>query len=305
MRRSKPFLATLIILSAPLLFWGCASFFASREPQSSRLEPTECPRLDLGESEQDCPWAAWVREVAEQPALAESLPDPIRISLQRDQGDSAILEAWGRSQNFDEGPKAETVPQPILSALASGLGVAVEQRGSRAVVHAGLIHTYGYLLSNLRTSFGYKRARWVSGRIEAGLRLPKDSLSPAACAQGDQVTLLSQLTYLLMRVTLRDEPIAWESWRPRLEGRTTPALRALKIPATQSAREAQLLPSGDRIEWVTDLVTLPADPRGGRLLVYSRHSAEGVRLITAFPVEADFMERKNHPVRPRYNAWVD
>ena len=290
---------------ALLAIAGCAPAFFSRTPQSAFGPQQGCPRADLGETEQDCPWAGWVREFERQSALSEALPEAIRVSLERDQADSAIREAWGLSQNYDEGVRAEIVRGPILEALAARMGVEVQQKRDRRVVHAGLIHTYGYLLSNLRTSFGYKRARWVSGRIEAGLRIPRESFGPGAYLLGPETTLLSQATFFMMRVALRDDAARWEEWRPRLEGRTTEALRALRLPAIARSSESQTLPSGERVEWVTDLVYLPADPRGGRLLVYSQHTAQGVRLITAFPVEANFSEKKNTPVRPRYNAWVD
>ena len=38
-------------------------------------------------------------------------------------------------------------------------------------VHSGHMHTYGYLLTNLRTPFGFKRTRWTSSTIGLGLGL--------------------------------------------------------------------------------------------------------------------------------------
>jgi hypothetical protein len=293
----------LILGGAALLVAGCAPSLWTRSPQSLGTE--ECPLQSQGETEEDCPWAGWVREAQRDPARTQTLPEPIRVSLERDRADPAILEAWGLSQNYDEGVRAEIVSLPTLEVLARGLGVAPLARGERTVIHAGLIHTYGYLLSNLRTSFGYKRSRWVSGRIERGLGLPLGTLSPQVYALAPDTSLLAQVTYLLMKVALRDQPAQWAEWETRLGARITPPLRELSVSGAARSTEIQVRPSGERLEWITDFLPLPQDPKGGRLLVYSQRSREGVRVITGFPVEKDFSERKNTPVKPRYNAWVD
>lgn len=286
-----------------LLLGACAPSFLSRSPQA--IQEPDCPRQDLGESAQDCPWAGWVREFGRAGARGLELPDSIRISLQRDREDAALRDAWGLSQNFEESAGAEIVQREILTALTQGYGVEFEQRGPRSVVHAGLIHTYGYLLSNLKTPYGFKRARWVSGRLEKGLFLPVQSLGPEAHTLSERATLLSQVTYLMLRIALRDQGQEWERWRTQLEPRVSSGLKSLALPPAERLIESQRLRSGETLEWVTDLVSLPGDPKGGKLLVYSQRSRAGTRLITGFPVERDFAQRKNHPVKPRYNAWVD
>lgn len=302
MLKSKQPFFSVVFGGAIILAMGCAPSFLVRKPQSI---PGSCPRVELGEVESDCPWADWVREFERQPALADALPEAIALSLERDHEDAAIHEAWGLSQNFDEGAKAEIVRAPILEAIAQRMGVEGKTKQGRTIIHAGTIHTYGYLLSNLKTPFGYKRSRWVSGRLERGLRLPRESLGPSAYLLGDQTTLLSQVTFLLMKAALKGRPEEWARWQERLEPRVTPALKGLKLEALARSVETQVLPSGEEIEWVTDFVALPGDPQGGRLLVYSQRSKSGTRLITGFPVEKDFTERKSAPVKPRYNAWVD
>ena len=307
MLKNNPPLATpffwIISFGGALLSGACAPVFLSRTPQAV-LEQT-CPREDLGERPLDCPWAGWVREFEGAKARGLELPESIRISLERDREDAALREAWGLSQNFEESAGAEIVRRAILSLLAKNYGVQIEERGAKSVIHAGLIHTYGYLLSNLRTPFGFKRARWVSGRLEEGFSLPAQSLGPEAHTLSERSTLLSQVTYLAMRIAHQDQGLEWERWRARLEARATPELKSLVLPASERATEIQRLRSGESIEWVTDLVSLPRDPRGGRLLVYSLRSQGVTRVITAFPVERDFAQRKNSPVKPRYNAWVD
>jgi hypothetical protein len=268
-----------------------------------------CPLVEQGERDEDCPWAAWVREFERQPGLTEALPEAIRVSIERDHADSAIQAAWGLSQNFDAGAKEEIVHAPVLTALAERFGVKVLDRQDRGVTHAGLLHTYGYLLSNLKTPYGYKRSRWVSGRLERGLGLPKASLGPDAYLLGAESTLLSQVTYLLMRVALSDRPGEWADWSSKVDSRITPALQkfvsSLQLRSVRRTAETQLLQSGESIDWVTDLVPLPSDPSGGSLLVYSMRSKAGVKLITGFPVEKNYVQPKNPTVKPRYNAWVD
>jgi len=307
MLKNNPFLVLrffwILCFGGALLFGACAPVFLSRTPQA--ISERACPREDLGERSQDCPWAGWVRDFEGATGQALELPESIRISLERDREDAALREAWGFSQNFEESAGAEIVRRPILTLLAQNYGVQIEERGTKTIVHAGLIHTYGYLLSNLRTPFGFKRARWVSGRLEEGFSLPAQSLGPEAHTLSERSTLLSQVTYLAMRIALQDQALEWERWRARLEARVTPDLKSLALPASDRVTEIQRLRSGESIEWVTDLVSLPRDPRGGRLLVYSQRGQGVTRLITAFPVERDFAQRKNSPVKPRYNAWVD
>src|SRR5205823_4357190 len=104
---------------------------------------------------------------------------------------------WGTSINYDELAKAIIVHPAILRALdksfvshapmevqnidaqapesvatARLLGVApTHDPAGHPLAHAGMEHTYGYLFSVLKTSFGYKRARWVSGESERGFGL--------------------------------------------------------------------------------------------------------------------------------------
>jgi hypothetical protein len=296
MPRSK--LVLSIVLGAALVFGGCARFHLRKPAEAQAL----CPRVDLGEVESDCPWAQWVRETESGSKAPADLPEVIARSLDEDARDPALQEAWGMSLNFDSGAKAEIVKRPVLEELARRFGAELVTDAGITRQHAGLIHTYGYLLSNLWTPFGYKRARWVAGTVERGLSLPESTLGPATL---DSSTLLSRATYLFMRVALHQDPAAWKVWEARLSGRATPELRALAFGPIQRNKEARLLKNGEKIELVTDLVSLPQDPQGGRLLVYSVRRGARVQLITGFPVDSKFQERPGNPVRPRYNAWVE
>ncbi|NDD92899.1 hypothetical protein EBZ37_12530 [bacterium] len=251
--------------------------------------------MELGETEGDCPWALWVRNFS-------SLPTVVIESLALDAKDPAIHEAWGMSLNFDAGARAEIVSRPILQALAREFRTELTEVDGITHQHAGLIHTYGYLLSNLRTPFGYKRARWVSGTVDRGLGLPAETLGPALRGAS---TLLSRATFLFLKVALHQDPGVWKTWRRRLLGRVGPELDSLKLPKISRKIEKYPLQSGGFADLITDLVALERDPAGRRLLVYSVRRSGQVQLITGFPVEASFEERPGNPVRPRYNAWLE
>jgi hypothetical protein len=231
-----------------------------------------------------------------------ALPAELVRSLELDAADPALHEAWGWSLNDDSGAKAEIVPLPVLRELAARFGVKLVSEGGATRQHAGLIHTYGYLLSNLRTPFGYKRARWLSGVLDRGLGLPAGTLGPQP--RGD-TTLLSRVTFLLMRVATHRDHGDWQNWQKRLAPRATPELQALALRGVQRRTEELRLSSGEVVQLVTDLVPLEQDPDRGRLLVYSVRRGGRVQLITGFPVDARFQEKPAQRVRPRYNAWLE
>ena len=286
-----------MVVGAALVFGGCARL-SLRKP----AEASSCPRVDLDEAESDCPWAQWVREVETGSRTPSELPELLSQSIDADSRDSGLQDAWGMSLNFDSGAKAEIVKLPVLEELARRFGARLVTESGVTRQHAGMIHTYGYLLSNLRTPFGYKRARWVAGTVDRGLSLPENTLGPVILGSS---TLLSRATYLFMKVALHQDPGAWRSWDARLSGRSTPELRGMSLRGIQRRKEPFQLKNGEKVELVTDLVPLPRDPQGGKLLIYSVHRAGRVQLITGFPVDSKFQERPGNPVRPRYNAWVE
>jgi hypothetical protein len=154
-------------------------------------------------------------------------------------------------------------------------------------VHAGLMHTYGYLLSNLETPFGFKRERYTSGSIATGLALePRDLLSPWP----SEGTLLSNLSAIAGDIAASRSDFARD-----------------RFVEHAPAHELTLQ---------TDLVAFPnADEiKGTHLLVYSlQHGTAPQQLITAFPVEPwargkllkrakKAADRSDLPIRLRYNA---
>lgn len=310
----------LTILFSLVLIIGVAT--ACSTPQSTRnaasIEPI-CPEARLGETPQDCPWAGVARALTQaakedrplRPLLEKSVPDLVR-QIESDSHAQQLKDIWGQSINYDENAKAIIVEPETLRTLGEIFGAAAEGR----IVHAGLEHTYGYLFSNLQTPFGYKRARWVRSTIEDGFRLPSGLLGPSP-AEG---TFFSNATYFFGRIAFRKDR---EQRRAITEVMGVPHA-LVKFPyARVAARRLteKVEVNQPRVRTVvlrTDLIqffTVPGGQKNTHLLIYSIDDPlnGGPKLITAFPVEASFVDRvfnpatlgENQPVITRYNGFVE
>lgn len=274
-----------------------------------------CPAAGPGtpETKLDCPWAGIVRlmETAvslEQPVLPllEKHAPGLLAQMRRDARSNEIQLLWGRSLNFDEGAKKTILNRSIYDTLAALIGVA-RQEGD--AVHAGAEHTYGYLLSNLDTPFGYKRARWVEPDINAGFGFAEREISPAP----DAGTLLSNLTVFAGRIAFRGD----SSCLRMLDAIPAAAtVRDFNFASLSVIRLVETVVVAERtVELRTDLAMFPnPQTKTQALLIYSvKDSAEpGARLISAFPVAGDFVARIGKPgnagsgkkIKTRYNAFV-
>jgi len=255
---------------------------------------SNCP-MD-GETPQDCPWAGLARDAAGAPDASAALKilkagaPALAKAFRKDARDADLLSLWGKSVNFDEHAKGTIVDPRILQAIGVKDG------------HAGLTHTYGYLFSTLKTPYGFKRARWVSGEIEAGLGLAPGVLSPAPKTG----TLLSNLTALAGRIAFRTD--ARELKRAAKFG-------AFDVAGFKVRRlsESVSFPGGPSLTVRTDLVSYVNGD--GALLIYSWRDEKAGRawLITAFPVGAGFAGTvfdpkalgDGKPVTARYNADIE
>lgn len=247
-----------------------------------------CPQP--GETAADCPWAAVGREAAAASGAAGALAairtaDPALVrEVHADLKRTAMLSLWGRSVNYDEHAKAEIIAPVVLEALGVKDG------------HAGLTHTYGYLFSVLKTPYGFKRARWVSGEVERGLGLPPGTFSP----HPKTGTLLSNLTAYAGRIAFRGDS---------REFRLASRLRPFSIADLTRKRLVETV--GDAAIR-TDIVTYKHGK--GAWLVYSWRDlkAERAYLITAFPVDEGFAGSlfspkglgEGKPIVSRYNAFI-
>ncbi len=96
---------------------------------------------------------------------ATALPDFFQ-SLRADLSRPEVLQLWGASTTVDNG--SHQVPLAFLRLIADHRGVPADPTNC----HAGLVHTYGYLLSPAETTYGRKRHRWSSQEAAHALGIP-------------------------------------------------------------------------------------------------------------------------------------
>lgn len=94
--------------------------------------------------------------------------------------------AWGASTVIDEHAGAPVVTRGLFEALHARAGIDA----AWPIGNAGLLHTYGYLLSSVSTPYGLKRERWLDGALAAAFGLPRDEFVPWA----RDATLLTRVT---------------------------------------------------------------------------------------------------------------
>jgi hypothetical protein len=290
-----------------------------------RAEETSpaCPLASAGETTLDCPWAGIARQVAPattpaevEEVLSEVAPGFLQRIAREGKKAGDVKKLWGRSINFDENAKAIIIPPALIDVILAKAGVPA--RVDR-IVYAGFEHTYGYLLSILKTPYGYKRLRWVRPDIEKGFGLEPGVISPTPKHGG-----------LFMNVSEFAGRIAFQgkNWQDRAALKTlctadgvARSLRRFDYRTLHGRRltETVALDGGRTVEIRTDFVPFTkakGEATGGNseLLVYSiRDSAEKYPyLISAFPIAAGFSEAaldpknlgEDKPIITRYNAFV-
>lgn len=303
-------------------------------------------------SKQDQPWEKVALELIAradsghekevEPLLQKRLPDITR-SLNSDSRRVAWKNLWGRSINFDELANGVIVHSAILRALdaqfKSGAPLVVDHvRHVRAeepklsgeligkpsvtdpagheLAHAGLEHTYGYLFSILKTSFGFKRARWVEGEIDRGFGFKPGTIGP----RPPSGTLFANVTYLGGRIAFRNNDA--RTGILKKNSQDVPAeLREFDFSKLKPTRLEETVEAKDtsgtarKVVLRTDLVPFLHPQKNSHLLVYSVEdpSEGGHVLVTMFPVQGSFVESvlkagnlgENKPVQTRYNAFVE
>jgi hypothetical protein len=243
--------------------------------------------------------ALHARLLAGEPAkkLEDVLPG---LSANLKLADDASARYWTDCVIFDELAKAEILPETAMK----GLGIRRSVDGGVAHAPAGVMHTYGYLFSQLKTAFGLKGKRWIESRLDERLGLPAGTFGPLP-ANGE---FASNLTSVLFRLIGAPRKIA----------------RAAKLePAAKSIGRVE-----QRVEWKTPdgktvkasvftylvpLAPLPGlETTDSYLLIYEVLRDGRHRFTTAFPVGQAFADGimaakpgKDAVFRPRYNLYVD
>jgi len=209
-----------------------------------------------------------------------------------------LFAAWGTSSNIDAGAKTSTVDPLLLQLLSDWVKQPFDPELETA--NAGLLHTYGYLLSNLKTPFGFKRARWCNGNLERGLGLPRGYLSP----EPKTGTLLSNLTDFTAAVfaDYLPAPLAVAGEAPldpsQLSGFTL--IEEIQDPAVSIYTR------------ILSFANAPEDPKAEMAaLFYAVKTADSFEFITVFPVSSWMMGKirksagkAEAQIKTRYNAVV-
>jgi|GEM_PF-721254 len=221
---------------------------------------------------------------------------------------SAPLALWGESRNWDEHAKQQIVEPAILDAIGRMAG----REMCGMTLHAGLLHTYGYLFSLVATPFGYKRDRWLHEEMGARFGLPDDTFSPLP----QEGSLLLNLTYFLGSIVFSPQA-AQRRTLQRLRKYLPSTLTGYPFSALQRWRVTEALsfvpPRGSRPRQLrihTDLVYPVASSENVQLLIYSLEApADRFALITAFFTSPDYVETllrqpqgQHVEISLRYNA---
>ncbi len=240
------------------------------------------------------------------PLFTKAAPG-IVAQIQSDARRRGPLSFWGRSNNVDEIAGSTIVDPRILELIAA----AADRRMSTATPHAGLQHTYGYLLSLIETPYGFKRERWTETSIETMFEFNPTTLSP----QPTEGTLLSNATWLGGQIAYRKTKHL-RRLDSFLAAKTSPDLLRINLTKLKHVRLTEKVSTTWRRvarKWTlqTDVVESPAQQTS--LLVYSTIDDNNVhQLITLFPVSATTMTETiekgsastSDNIRLRYNAWV-
>jgi hypothetical protein len=218
-----------------------------------------------------------------------------------DSKDPLLPMLWGKSFNFDSGAKKQIVDEEIIKDLQALFNISNDNK----IVHAGIMHSYGYLFSTIDTPYGYKRKRWVAPTLNYAFRLSHNSLSPTTMEGG----LLSNLTYFIGMIALSDKT----------------QLSIFKNVSNEIFTFDYSKLSVERLEEqtkeytiVTNLVKLPRKLEkddNEYLLIYSinDHRINKELLITAFPINSDSYKKivapsslgANQKISLRYNAYLE
>jgi hypothetical protein len=246
------------------------------------------------------------------PILEKRCPHVYRQVLE-DRKFPGLLSLWGRSVNVDENVGQVIVHPAIVQAIGELAGVPMRS----PVVHAGLLHTYGYLFSLIETPYGAKRDRWLSPHLARGFGLDLSLLSD----RPKQGTLLANLTWFLGQIVYRDRPHSLRRLGRNAQA-PAPALRDYDFARLAVCRivEQVLLDAKlkRQVSLLTDLVPFPQPPPdpGGESALLAYAVQNGVRapvkLVTAFGVRSEVVSalkasvppRGGVEVRLRYNAYV-
>lgn len=224
------------------------------------------------------------------PGLSHNLKTALRVSE----------SYWTDCTPYDELAKEDILPVGVLAAL----GIPRRIDGGVAHVPAGVMHTYGYLFSQLKTAYGLKGKRWIESRLDERLGLPAGTFSP----QAPRGEFASNVTSALLQ-------LAGEKPKLSRAARLKPSAAVLgRIEQNVTWRA----PDGREIAAVVVTRLVELKPLEGletddvALLIYEVVRDGRRRLVTAFPVGRGFADElarakfsEEAAFKPRFNLYVD
>ncbi|TBR20593.1 hypothetical protein EPO15_12715, partial [bacterium] len=183
------------------------------------------------------------------PGLARNLEAARRVSAAE----------WTDSVVRDELAGGDILPPQVLA----GLGIPPTVSSGVAHVPAGVMHTYGYLFSQLKTAYGLKGRRWTQSRLDERLGLAPGMFSPRPPRGEFTANVTKALRSLIRkgRGGRLEEAVLWR---------------------TPEGREV----GGTVFTHLFPLKPLPGLEAETHLLVYELQMKGRRRLVTAFPVSA-------------------
>lgn len=219
----------------------------------------------------------------------------------KDSKDPYVTMFWGKSLNFDSGAKKKIVDDRIIEDLQRLFNI----KNDNKIVHAGIMHTYGYLFSTINTPYGYKRKRWIAPTLNSAFSMEGNSFSPESLDGG----LLSNVTYFSGMLAFKNKT----------------ELSVLKNVSNEVFTYDYSKLAVARVEeeikghtLVTTLVRFPVKimvEENDYLLIYSTidHAMNKEFLVTAFPINAEAYEKiiatetmgPNQKITLRYNAYLE
>lgn len=227
--------------------------------------------------------------------LQENNP-ALYAQILKDSKDPYLPMQWGQSLNFDSGAKKIIVEEKIIADLQQLFNI----KNDNKIVHAGIIHTYGYLFSTIDTPFGFKRKRWIDPAVNKGFELTGNSLSPETIDGG----MLSNVTYFAGMLAFKNKS----------------DLSLLKNVSNEVFTYNYSQLKYDRLEEVLKDYTIVTtfvpflNSVNDYLLIYSvvSHLDKKEQLITVFPVNAESYKKAvaqenlgtDQKISLRYNAYL-
>ena len=211
----------------------------------------------------------------------------------RQDANSPFLKLWGLSQNYDENAHAQITDRKLLTTIGRLAGHRIRDGKG---YHAGLMHTYGYMLSCLQTPYGFKHERWTSGAIERATGIGKKVF------WSDEGTLFQNVTYFLTRF---------------LKIHVTEVTAGVAISLCDFDYDGlgsntiteHLTVNRESVVIKTKLIPMP-NASSKQFLIYSIQSNEVERIVTCFLVTRQYASEllaqptgRGQEVRLRFNAF--